>query len=126
MQLVAIAALQQDIRVDAVLDHLRVPPLAADDRVVAEMPPEIVGEVLRTAVELPFAADLEAVVVDDEDAARTVAGGGAEGADVDAVRSAMAGMRAAVAGPVRDLLRLDGLDDAWRARVRFGVDDVNA
>src|SRR3989442_12568540 len=120
-----VTALQQDVRVDAILDHLRRPPLAGDHRVVAEMPPEVVGEVLRAAVQLPAAADLEGVVVDDEDAARAVPGGGAESADVNPIRTAVAGMRAAVAGAVRNFLRLDRLDDARRSRIGFGVDDVD-
>src|SRR5260370_11379208 len=93
--------------------------------VVAEVPPEVVGEILRPAVELPAAADLEGVVVDDEDAARPIAGYRAERADVDPIRSAMAGVWAAVARAVRDFLRFDRLDDARRARIRLGVDDVD-
>src|SRR3989442_14516657 len=102
-----VTALQQDVRVDAILDHLRRAPLAGDHRVVAEMPPEVVGEVLRAAVQLPATADFEGVVVDDEDAARAVPGGGAEGADVNPIGTAVASMRAAVAGAVRHFLRLD-------------------
>src|SRR5213594_665131 len=85
VQLMTVTALQQDFRVDAVLDHLRRAPLAGDHRVVAEVPPEVVGEILRAAVELPATANLEAVVIDDEDAAWTVTGGGAKSADVDPI-----------------------------------------
>src|SRR2546422_10189353 len=105
VQLMTVTALQQDVRVHAILDHLRRPPFAGDHRVVTEVPPEIVGQILWAAVELPATADLEAVVVDDEDAAGAVTGGGAEGADVDPIGAAVAGMRAAVAGSVCDLLR---------------------
>src|SRR5258708_35836332 len=121
----AVAAFQQNLGVDAVLDHLRRAPLARDHRVVAKVPPEVIREILRPAVELPAAADIEGVVVDDEDAARPVAGYRAERADVDPVGSAMAGVGTAVAGAVRDFLRLDGLDDARRARIPLGVDDVD-
>src|SRR5438876_1626015 len=121
-----VPALQQDVRVDAILDHLRRPPFAADHRVVTEVPPEIVGEILRAAVEFPATADLEAVVVDDEDAAWTVTGGGAKGADIDPVGPAVAGMWTAVGGAVCDLLLLDRLHDARRSRIGRGVDHIDA
>src|SRR5437899_749024 len=125
VQLMTVTALQQDVRVDAVLDHLRRAPLAGDHRVVAEVPPEVVGEILRAAVELPATPNLEGVVVDDEDATWAVTGGGAEGADVNPIRAAVTGMRAAVAGAVCDFLRLDRLDDPWRAQIGLGIDDVD-
>src|ERR1051325_2765753 len=45
-------------------------PLEDQQRVVAEVPPEVVGELLRPAVDLPAAADVEALADEDEDAAR--------------------------------------------------------
>src|SRR2546422_8330511 len=126
VQLRTVTALQQDVRVDAVLDHLRRAPLAGDHRVVAEVPPEVVGEILRAAVELPATPNLEGVVVDDEDATWAVTGGGAEGADVDPIGPAVAGMRTAVAGAVCNLLRLDRLDDARRSRIGLRVDHIDA
>src|SRR5438046_7392365 len=109
-----VTALQQDVRVHAVLDHFRRAPLAGDHRVVAEVPPEIVCQILRAAVQLPATADLEGVVVDDEDAARAVTGRGPEGADVNPIGPAVAGMWPAVAGAVHDFLRLAGPDQAGR------------
>ena len=41
-------ALGQELGLDAALDHVRRAPLARDHGVVAEMPPHIVGEPLRT------------------------------------------------------------------------------
>src|SRR2546421_11294942 len=89
------------------------------------MPAEVVGEILRPAIELPATAHLEGVVVDDEDAPRTVTGWRAQGADIDAVRSAVTRMRAAVSGAVGNFLGLDRLDDPRRPGIRLGVDHVD-
>ena len=59
-------------------------------------------------------------------AARPVAVRRAEGADVDAVGSAVDGVPVGVAGLRRHLLRLDRLDDLGLGRVGLGVDDVDA
>ena len=69
VQLMTVAALEEDLGIDAVLDHLGRAPLAADHGVVTEVPPEVIGEILRATVELPAAADLEGVVIHDEDPA---------------------------------------------------------
>ena len=111
MQLVAVFPAEQQLGHDAVLDHVRRAPLAGDQRVVAEMPPEIVGEVLRAAVDLPAAEHIEALVVEHEDAAGSVAVRRAERADIDAVRAAMHRVRTRVAGCARELVGLDHLDD---------------
>jgi hypothetical protein len=52
---------------------------------VAQVPPEVVGELLRPAVHLPAAKHVEGGVVDQEDPARPLALGIAERADVDAL-----------------------------------------
>ena len=73
VQGVAVLASEQQLRIDAAAHHVRRPPLAGDHDVVAEMPPEIVGEILRAPVQLPAPARLEGLVVEDEDAAGAVA-----------------------------------------------------
>ena len=98
VQRVAVLARQQQLRVHAVLHHVRRAPLAGDHRVVAEVPPEVVGEVLRSAIALPAALDLERLGVEHEDAAGAVAVAVAERVDVDPVGPAVRGVRAAVAG----------------------------
>ena len=46
-----------------------VPHSLVMQRVVAEVPPEVVGQILRPAVGLPGAFDVERLVVEHEDAA---------------------------------------------------------
>src|SRR5436190_921418 len=60
MQLMAVAACQQNLRVQAVLDHVGRAPLAGDHGVAAQVPPEVVGQLLWPAILLPRALDLEA------------------------------------------------------------------
>ena len=71
------------------------------------MPPGIVSETLRPAVDLEAAEHVERLAVHQEHAAGAVALGIAERRDIDAVRPAMDGMRAAVAGRLDQLFRLD-------------------
>jgi hypothetical protein len=122
---VPVLVAEQQLADEPVLDHLRCPPLRRDDRAEVQMPPEVVGELLRTAVGLPLALDGEVVVVEQEDAAGPVALGVAERGDVDAVGAAVHGVRAAVARLAGDLLRLDDLDELGRARVLLDVDHVD-
>ena len=126
VQPVAVLVAEQQLADEAVLDHVRRPPLGRDHRAEVEVPPEVVGELLRPAVGLPLALDREVLVVEQEDAAGPVAVGVAERGDVDAVGAAVDGVRAAVAGLARDLLGLDDLDELGLPRVILDVDDVDA
>src|SRR5437667_9417018 len=94
MQLAAIAAVEQDFRHQAVLESIGRPPLAGDERVLAQMPPAIVRELLRAPVQLPPAKDLEAFMIDEEDSARRLALAIGKRHDIDALRPAMDGVRA--------------------------------
>ena len=107
----AILGAEQHLRDQAVLERVGRAPFAGDQRVVAEMPPGVVGEMLRAAIDLPLAAHVEGLVVHQEDAARALALAVAERRDIDAFRAAMDGVRARIAGLVGDLGRLDHLDD---------------
>ena len=126
MQAVAVLAAEQQLGLDAVLDHVRRAPLAGDQRVVAEVPPEVVGEVLRprSISQRPSTSKVSWSSMKMPPGA--IAVGRAERADVDAVRAAVDGVRPAVAGPLRQLLRLDGLDDLGLRGIGLGVDDVDA
>ena len=115
VQLVAVLVAEQQLADEPVLDHLRRAPLAREHRVVSEVPPEVVGQLLRAAVVLPGALDREVVVVEQEDAAGAVALGVAERGHVDPVGAAVDRVRAAVAGLARDLVGLDDLHDLGRA-----------
>src|SRR5207245_10682632 len=109
-----------------VFDPVRLAPSAGDQGVLTGMPPEVVSEMLRGVVGRPGALELERLVIDDEGAAGPFTVGRADGAQVDAVRTAVAGMRAAVAGLAGELVGLDDLDDPGLAWVWSRVDDVDA
>src|SRR6185437_10218904 len=117
MQLAPVFAAEQQLRHEARLEHVGRPPLARHHGVVAEMPPHVVGEFLRPALDLPAAEHLEALMVHEEDAARPLALLIAERAHIDAVGPAMDGVRARVAGALGELLRLYYLDELRRPRI---------
>src|SRR5438552_14893756 len=126
VDLVAVLAGKQDLGVDAALDHLGRAPLARDRGVVTEVPPEVVGELLRSAVDLPSALDRESVVVDHEDSTGRVAVRIAERTDVDPIGTAVDCVRPAVAGAVGNLLGLDRVDELRLLRIGLDVEDVDA
>src|ERR1700685_2936777 len=89
MQAVSVLATQQQLGIQAVLDHVRRAPFAGDRDVVSQMPGEIVAEILRAAVDFPPAQRLEGVVIQGEDSSGTVTARRAQRAHVDAVGTAM-------------------------------------
>src|ERR1700730_10879604 len=125
MQRVTIAALQQNFGVHSLFDHVRRAPLAADERVVSQMPPEVITEILRSAIDFPLPQDVEAVRIEDENAARSVPIGRAKGAHEDAIGAAMHGVRTAVSGARGDGFGLNHLYDFWFSRIGLGIDNVN-
>src|ERR1700692_3272605 len=68
MERMAIASLQENFRIDPGFDHVGRAPLTGDQRVMPKMPPEIIGKILRSPLDLPLAQNFEAVGVKDEDA----------------------------------------------------------
>ena len=60
MQPAAVLGAEQHLRDQPVLEGVGRAPFAGDHGVVAEMPPDIIGEVLRPAIHLPLAAHVEA------------------------------------------------------------------
>src|SRR5271166_287832 len=105
MQPPAVFAAEQHLGDEAVLECVGRAPFAGDHGVVAEMPPGVVAELLRSALDLPAAERLEALVIHDKDSARRLAVLVAERCDVDAAGPTMDRMRARVAGLVGNLLR---------------------
>src|SRR5215212_5842455 len=97
VQAMSVLAIEQQLGLDATTDHVRRAPFAADQGVIAEVPPEVVVQVLLAPLDLPAAAHVEGVVVEDEDPTRPVAVGGTERADVDAVRTTVDGVPIGVA-----------------------------
>src|SRR5437660_1957635 len=91
-------AAEQDFGNEAVLDRVRRAPFAGHHRVVAEVPPAVIGELLRTALDFPAAERLERLVVHDENAARGLSVLVAERRDVNAAGPAMDGVGTGVAG----------------------------
>ena len=126
VQRVTVLAGEQQFGIQTVLDHVRRAPLARDHGVVTEVPREVVGEILRPAIELPLAANVERFRIEDEDAAGAVAVRRADRVQVDAVRTAVRGVHATVPGPLRNGVSIDDLGDFELPRVGFGVDDMQA
>src|ERR1700686_3598103 len=100
----AIVTFDQALDAEPVLEHVGRAPLAGDRDVVADVPPEIVSEELRTPVDLPLAEYVEVLMVQQEDSAGTTAVRAAHCAHVDRVGAAMERMRAALARALCDLL----------------------
>ena len=126
VQRVAVLLAQQQLGHDAVLDHRRRAPLAGDRDVLVEVPPGVVGQVLRAAVGLPGPQHVERGVVEQRDPARpVVAVRAAEARQEDPVGAAVQGVRARVAGVRGQLLGVDRLEQVRRARVGLRVVDVD-
>ena len=125
MKGMAILSGQEQLGVDAILDHLRRTPFAGDERVPTQMPPEVVGEILRPAVQLPLSADLERFWIEHEDTARAFSVRRSDGVDIDPIRPAVRGVWSCVSRTFGDLVGFDHFDDA-RLPGLFGVDDMNA
>src|SRR5579872_251472 len=111
MERMAVFAAEQQVRLYAMLNHVWRTPFAGNRNVVAQMPPEIVGEILRAAIHFPAAQHVEAFMIEEEQPSRTFALGSAKGANVDRVGAAMNGMRTAVAGACGEFFRFDYFDD---------------
>ena len=73
MQLMAVLAAGQQVEVRPLLDHIGGAPFAGDRDVVAQMPPEVVTEKLRPAIDFPAAEHLKALVIEQKDSAGSVA-----------------------------------------------------
>src|SRR5262249_46221281 len=126
MQAVAVFAAEQNFRDETVLERIGRAPFACHHGVVAEMPPTVIAELLRAALDLPSAERLEGFVVHQEDSARRLAFRISQRRDIDAAGAAMGRVRTRVAGLFCDLLGLDHLDYLRSARFGFGVDDIDA
>src|SRR5215207_414542 len=92
VEAVAVLAIEQQLGLHPGLDHARRTPLTADEGVVAEVPPEVVVQLLLAAVDLPATEHVEGVVIEHEDAARSPTVRSPERADIDAVGSAVDGV----------------------------------
>jgi hypothetical protein len=125
VQGMAVLSTKQQVWHRTVFDHFRRSPLTGNRDVVPEVPPEIIGEVLRSTIDFPSPQHVKAFMVEQEDSAGSIARGVAERADVDRVRPTVDGVRATVAGPLEYLLRLDHAHNTRIARVGFRIENVN-
>src|SRR5918994_705250 len=92
MKLMTIAALQEYLGVEPALDHVWRAPLAGDHGVVAQVPPEVVGEVLRSPIDFPAPQGIKAFVIHHEDTARAISIGGTKRAHINSLRAAVDGV----------------------------------
>ncbi len=126
VQGVAVLVVQQLFRNDPVLDHGGSAPLAGDQGVLVEVPPGVVGQVLRPPIGFPGAHHVERVVVEHGDSPRAiVATGGSEARQVNPVRPAVQGMRPGVAGFRREFFGRHGSHQFRLPGVGMGVVDVD-
>src|ERR1700733_10851739 len=126
MQAVTVLAAEQQLRIHAVLHHVRCSPLARDGNVMSQVPGEIVAKVLGTAIDLPSTERLEVVVIQGEDSAGTIAARRAQSAQVDAVGPAVNRVRAAVTSPLLHVLWLDHFYNLRLLGIVLGVDHMDA
>ena len=93
MQTAAVFRAEQDFRDQAIFESIRRAPLAGDERIMAKMPPDVIGKLLWPAIHFPLAAHLEGLVIHQKNAAWRLALGIAKCCDIDPFRPAMDGMR---------------------------------
>src|SRR5262245_15820001 len=122
----AVLAAQQKLRVEAVLHQVGWAPFGGDHGVMPQVPPEVVSQQLRAVLLLPWTLQLESIGVHQEDAAGTIAGGGAERAAIDGVRAAVNGVRRGITGLLDKLFRLDYLHDLRLPGIFLGVKDMKS
>src|SRR5262249_18000775 len=125
MQPVAVFAAEQQFRHQTVLEHVRRAPFAGDLYVVGEMPGEVVGEKLRTTIDLPPPQHIVTVVIERKYAPRAVPIGGSETVHIKALGAAVHGMETRIARAPEHFLRLDDLDDLRMTGIWLDVKDVD-
>src|SRR5580704_15768806 len=122
----AIPTLQQNLGVHSRFDHTRRAPFAGNQRVVSQMPPEVIAEILRPAIDFPLPENIEAVRVQHEYASGSLPVRCTERAEENPVRATMDGVWAAISGTGSDRLRFNDLDDFRFAWIGLRIDDVNS
>src|SRR5262249_47377882 len=101
-------------------------PLRSHHRVMPEMPPEVIRQMLRTAFLLPLPLERKRLRIHQKNSSRPVAAGRAKRAAIDSIRPAMNRMRRGVAGLLDEFLRFDHLHNRWLSRILLGVEDMQA
>src|SRR5262245_3340788 len=127
MDPMAILVREQIFRDDPVLELRRQPPFTCYHVVAWQVPPEIVVQVLGSAINLPAAKDVKRLAVHNEHARRPIGAiftTAAERAAVYAFRTTMnsVGMRAV--GLFGQLVGLDDIVDACRGGIVLRIHDI--
>src|SRR4051794_38091949 len=125
MNLVAVLSSQQQFGVGAVFHHVRRAPFGRNHRVVPQVPPEVVSQLLRATILFPRTLQLECVRIHQENAAGAVSASGSECASVNAIWSAMNCVRRGVSSLPDELFGLDHLHNLRLPRVRLRIEDVD-
>src|SRR3954452_21506415 len=89
VQLVAVAATQQNFRIHSILHHAGRSPFAGEDGVESQVPPEVISQLLRATIQLPLPEHIEALLIHHENSAGTAAVRSSQRTDKDAVGTAM-------------------------------------
>ena len=126
VHLMTVFAAQEQIGLQSVFDHVRGAPFAGQQRVETEMPPEIVLEKLWTPVHLPLTQNVERFAIEHENAARAVAIGRSERANVNAFRSTVNRVWTRIIRARKNFFWLDHFGDLRFSRVGLSVDNMNA
>src|SRR5215510_396005 len=106
----------------------RQPPFTCYHVVARQVPPEIVVQVLGSAINLPTAKDVKRLAVHNEHARWPIGAiftAATERADVDAFRTAMNSVGPRVAGLLEHLVGLDDLVDACLGGIGLRIHDIN-
>src|SRR6516225_7363581 len=125
MNLVAVLASQQQLRVDAVFYHVRRAPFGGNHRVMSQVPPEVVCQLLWATILFPGTLQLKRVRVHQENATGAVSASRSECAPVNAVRSTMKRVGRRVASLLYELFGLDHLHNLRLPGIRLRVQNVN-
>src|SRR4030095_10112582 len=80
---------------------------------------------LLAAIDFPLTEDFERLAIEHENAARALAVGVSERANVNGFRPAVNRVRTRIIRARKNFLRLDDFDDLWFPRVGVRIDDVN-
>src|SRR6478672_13447731 len=85
MERMSILAAEQQLGIHPVFHHLRRAPFAGDHGVMSQVPPEIVGQVLRSTISLPSSLDLKRFRIKNKDSSWSFAFRGTDGVHIHAV-----------------------------------------
>src|SRR5713101_5412500 len=110
VHLMAVFTAEQQVGLQSVFDHVRRAPLAAQQGVETQMPPEIVMKKLRSTVHFPLAQNVERFAIEHENAARAVAIGRSECANINAFRATVNRVRTRIISARKNLFRFDHFD----------------